>query len=88
MRFVVERTSMSWNQKPCDEAVPGTFNEFCGPARDLKSQQEERQGWFVDLDTQADLIAFIKRHGSVVIMEHLFSVDDLMVIEVYDAYRE
>lgn len=45
------------------------------------------EGWFIDIKTLDELMAFIDKYGSVVI-EPYFDNYSIMVIEIYDDYRE
>ena len=44
----------------------------------------DRPCWFVDLDTMDDLLAFMARHGSVILKRE----SDGDTLEIYDGYRE
>lgn len=44
-------------------------------------------GWFVELSTLDELMAFVARHGELVIGPY-YANPDIIRIEIYDSYRE
>lgn len=58
-----------------------------GGARGIRRRMGDEVAWFLDLGSLEDLLAFIGRHGDVVVMTDPDRYED-PVIEIYDGYRE
>lgn len=48
---------------------------------------EGRKGWFIDINSLDELLAFQEKYGRLVI-ESMFGSMDTVEIEIYDSYRE
>lgn len=87
MEFIVRRTSIWNNARPCYEAVPKTISyKYMGEAR-------EENVWVVEFSNLKELMKFRNKYGSVIIGRREYGVRDneLVVydsIEIYDGYRE
>ena len=57
----------SWTDPPCPEAF----------------KLLSKVGWYVDLSSLEELLAFVRTHGKIVV-----ETDPQMLIEIYDFYRE
>lgn len=82
MKFRLSRTTQNWSGRPCPEASSVVIKD--GMGHDAKI-------WYVELATLDDLLAFIKKHGDIVVSEATDSYlppDMIFWIEIYDGYRE
>ena len=44
-------------------------------------------GWFIDINTLEELINFKNKYGELVLQNSIYN-EDIIVIEIYDTYRE
>ena len=58
-----------------------------GGATGIRRRLADKAAWFVDIESLEELVAFVNRHGDVVIGEHWMG-DPHLRIEIYDGYRE
>lgn len=81
MEFIVTRTSLWNNERPCWEATPKTItiNKY--------GSEVKQNVWVVNFSNLNELMKFKKKYGQLVINSYLFD-DSLMAIEIYDSYRE
>ena len=79
MKFVVTRTNLSKNKKPCDEAEKSkttyTYND------------KTKDVWIIEIKDLEDLMKFSKKYGNLVIGECPYK-EFPFVVEIYDDYRE
>lgn len=78
MTFEIERTS-DWtaSKKPCEGAVLAH-----------KETETDYARYHIEIASLEDLVAFVKKEGEIVIREGGYKEDGLLVIEIYDTYRE
>lgn len=81
MEFIVTRTSIHDNTRPCWEATSKAISV------DWLGQKIEKNVWVVEFNNLQELIEFKNKYGSVVIDNYVFD-SNLMHIEIYDSYRE
>ncbi|MDR2004131.1 MAG: hypothetical protein LBQ74_13960 [Prevotella sp.] len=51
------------------------------------TEKEKRQCWAINIETLDDLMKFQAKYGSLIITNSYFN-NDLLMIEIYDDYRE
>ena len=75
MKFIVSRTSMSSENKPCDEAI----REY--------NPQESKEVWVVKIKDLKQLCEFTRKYGDSIVLI-TYEGTYLPEIEIYDDYRE
>lgn len=80
MKFLVSRTTLGYDKKPCDEAVfVGNQSEKCNTPK-----------WAIELNSIQELVDFFNKYGreeyGIVIQESPYC--DMLILEIYDDYRE
>lgn len=78
MKFLIDRTSRSHDEKPCEEAVP---------TKEALPRGLQCESWEIEISSLEELRGFVEKYGEIVIGESLFE-DDRLGIEIYDAPRE
>ena len=80
--FIVTRTSdYTGESRPCEEATPKTITVNC------YGNEFRKDVWVVNFVGMKDLMNFKKKYGNLIIESYLLD-NNLMAIEIYDAYRE
>lgn len=109
MRFLVTRTSLWSEERPCEEAKLEQFTKVeewsvDDPQKLYLGETWYRHGvnhrvengkikrdfhvkrWFVEINTLEELLAFMRRHGRIILHPELVSHD--IEIEIYDVWRD
>ena len=77
-----EGTWFSWGTE--HEIIRGSR----GGAIGIRRRIGDRDGWFVDLDSIEDLVAFATTYGDLIVSDQWWQGDPTPAIEIYDDYRE
>lgn len=56
----------------------------------ISRQEEDREVWAIEINSLEELIAFEKKYGDIIISTYQDNEgdEDILVIEIYDGYRE
>ena len=81
MEFIVTRTSIHNNERPCWEATPKTITV------NIYGVEKQMNVWVVNFSNLKELAKFEKKYGQFIIGRYIWD-DSLISIEIYDRYRE
>lgn len=81
MKYIVTRTSIWGDKKPCEEA----FEEevVC-----TYFENGKKVVWMIEINTLEELHEFIDKYGGSVVIEDWYFNNAYKKIEIYDDYRE